>query len=255
MTIETDKKIYRAPALEKGLDILELLSNGDALSFTEIVQKLGRSHGELFRMTQVLEARGYIEQSDNGLRLTSRLFELGLGRPPVRNLVEVALPIMRDLSIASGQSCHLALLSKSDIVVIARMEAPQQIGFSVRIGYRKPLTLSGSGLAIYAFQSDDGRAELESMLSPKLSKDKIKALREQANVVREVGTVQQPSSVYQGITDVAAPIMRGDKAIAALTIPYLQPRAVADGLDRLTLALRDSANAISNAIRVEDNRA
>lgn len=254
MTSETDKKIYRAPALEKGLDILELLSNGDALSFTEIVQKLGRSHGELFRMTQVLEMRGYIEQSDGGFRLTSRLFELGLGRPPVRNLVETALPIMRDLSLTCGQSCHLALLTHSDIVVIARMESPNQIGFSVRIGYRKPLTLSGSGLVIYAFQSDAARAELEASLSPKLGKEKIKALREQANAIRQEGLVCQPSSVFDGITDVAAPIMRGDKAIAALTVPYLHPREEGQSLEELGQQLMHSANAISAGIRVEDNR-
>lgn len=254
MTSETDKKIYRAPALEKGLDILELLSNGDALSFSEIVQKLGRSHGELFRMTQVLEARGYIEPSETGLRLTSRLFELGLGRPPVRNLVEIALPIMRDLSVKSGQSCHLALLTRSDIVVIARMEAPEQMGFSVRIGYRKPLTLSGSGLVIYAFQSDAVRTELESSLSPKLTKDQIKALRHQADIIRSAGSVQQPSTVFEGITDVAAPVMRGDKAIAALTIPYLRPRIENESLDHLTASLKESAQAISAAIRFEDNR-
>lgn len=254
MTSETEKKIYRAPALEKGLDILELLSAGDALSFTEIVQRLGRSHGELFRMTQVLEARGYIEQSGDGLHLTSRLFELGLGRPPIRNLVEIALPIMRDLSVSSGQSCHLALLTQGDIVVIARMESPAQIGFSVRIGYRKPFLLSGSGLVIYAFQSEEDRAGLEALQIPKLSKDKIKALRAQGDAVRQLGIVQQPSSVFEGITDVAAPVMRGSKAIAALTIPYLQPRGVGHPIETMVMALQDSAAAISAAIRVEDNR-
>jgi hypothetical protein len=50
---------YRAPALEKGLDIPELLARSSApLSMTEISEGVGRSKGEIFRMLQVLEDRG-----------------------------------------------------------------------------------------------------------------------------------------------------------------------------------------------------
>ena len=67
---------YRAPALEKGLDVLELLAaQTEPMTLTAIVNQLGRSHGELFRMVQVLEHRGYIEQEPGGegYRLTDRV--------------------------------------------------------------------------------------------------------------------------------------------------------------------------------------
>ena len=42
---------YRAPALEKGLDVLEFLaSQSHPMTLSAIVKQLGRSHGELFRM-------------------------------------------------------------------------------------------------------------------------------------------------------------------------------------------------------------
>jgi hypothetical protein len=42
---------YKAPALERGLDILELLSEQDeAISKKDMVAKLGRSVNELYRM-------------------------------------------------------------------------------------------------------------------------------------------------------------------------------------------------------------
>ena len=48
------KKVYSAPALEKGLDLLELLSSEvDGLNITEITTRLDRSGGELFRMLAV----------------------------------------------------------------------------------------------------------------------------------------------------------------------------------------------------------
>src|ERR1051325_11853284 len=97
-----DERRYRAPALEKGLDILELLAAAPSpLTFTAIVNRLGRSHGELFRMVQVLQFRGYLDQdpSDDGYFLTDRLFSLGMKQPRTQSLVEVALPVMRQLSL------------------------------------------------------------------------------------------------------------------------------------------------------------
>ena len=72
---DADDRKYRAPALEKGLDVLELLSaHGQPLTPSQMSATLGRSVSELFRMIQVLEFRGYIEQSSDGYRLTNRLF-------------------------------------------------------------------------------------------------------------------------------------------------------------------------------------
>ena len=83
---------YRAPALEKGLDVLELLAaQTEPMTLTAIVNQLGRSHGELFRMVQVLEHRGYIEQESGGegYRLTDRLFSLGMQQPRTATLLEI----------------------------------------------------------------------------------------------------------------------------------------------------------------------
>src|SRR2546421_6967435 len=149
---------YRAPALEKGLDVLELLAaQTEPMTLTAIVKQVGRSHGELFRMVQVLEHRGYIEQESGGegYRLTDRLFSLGMQQPRTRSLLEIALPVMRQLTQAVGQSCHLAMHSLGDIVVVARIESAELLGFSVRVGYRRPLAKSASGSVLYAFQPED----------------------------------------------------------------------------------------------------
>src|SRR5690625_6410198 len=58
---EDDGRKYRAPALEKGLDVLELLaSHGGPLTTSQMATLLGRSVSELFRMVLALEYRGYI---------------------------------------------------------------------------------------------------------------------------------------------------------------------------------------------------
>ncbi len=132
-TDETEDRKYRAPALEKGLDVLELLSkHGVPMTPSQMSVDLGRSVSELFRMIQVLEFRGYIEQSSDGYRLTNRLFTLGMAQAPIKSLSEVALPAMRELAVATGQSCHLVVPSGDQIVVIGRIESPGDLGYSVR---------------------------------------------------------------------------------------------------------------------------
>jgi DNA-binding IclR family transcriptional regulator len=133
---------YRAPALDKGLDILELLSGTSGpLNLAEIAIRVGYSKGEIFRMLQVLEARNYIVrgEGDTGYLLTNRLFMLGMERPRNKGLVEVALPIMHRLSDETSHPCHLVVSSDDQIVVIARVDAPSDEGYIVRVGHSHAL--------------------------------------------------------------------------------------------------------------------
>jgi hypothetical protein len=92
---------YSAPALEKGLDILELLAGSSpGLTQNQIAARLGRSPSELFRMVEVLSRRGYLGRSpsDATYSLTLKLFELAHRQPPVKRLLAVALPLMHELA-------------------------------------------------------------------------------------------------------------------------------------------------------------
>ena len=62
MKQKKQSKSYSAPALEKGLDILELLSNfEEGLSQAEIASSLNKSVNEIYRMITTLTNREYID--------------------------------------------------------------------------------------------------------------------------------------------------------------------------------------------------
>src|SRR6478752_905346 len=64
-------RAYPAPALEKGLEIIELLAAAaQPLSTRAIADNLGRSKGEIFRMLCVLMDRGYIDRDPVSEELT-----------------------------------------------------------------------------------------------------------------------------------------------------------------------------------------
>lgn len=246
---------YRAPALEKGLDILELLAGEQApLTISMMGQRLGRSMSELFRMVQVLEYRGFIRQSSSGEGFvpTDKLFALGMEQAPVKNLLEIALPVMRDLSATIGQSCHLAVRSGSDIVVVARVESSEKIGFSVRIGYREKMILTGSGAALCAFQQHGEQKRWLAQLLGDVPAAQIKEFQAKVKAVLQSGYAHMKSEFVDGVMDLSAPILRGEAAVAALTVPFVQASRLRMPMGDAITHMRSAAEQISSALLVAD---
>jgi DNA-binding IclR family transcriptional regulator len=241
---------YRAPALEKGLDVLELLAaRGEPLTMVQISTALERSVSELFRMIQVLEFRGYVRmaESGNGYVLTDRLFALGMTRAPTKDLVEAAIPYMRGFAHKTNQSCHLAIASGEQMVVINRVEAVGDVGFSVRVGFRRPLIGSTSGLVLFAFQPETVRHEWKLRLSPIVGQRAWDEFEAQARKARRDGFVRMPSDRTKGITDLSAPIMHLGMVSGALTCPHVETRKSLSASASLT-HVRSTAQEVTQAL-------
>jgi DNA-binding IclR family transcriptional regulator len=108
------------------------------------------------------------------------------------------------------------------MVIIARVEAPGDLGFSVRIGYRRALIDSTSGLVLYAFQSDLVRAEWKARLAASVSRRDWVNFERRGHAARNAGYVKSDSQAVQGVTDLSAPVMQSGSVAAALTIPYVK---------------------------------
>jgi DNA-binding IclR family transcriptional regulator len=243
---------YRAPALEKGLDILEVLARAPApLSMAQISERVGRSKGEIFRMLQVLEERKYITRrpGDEGYTLTNRLFVLGMEQPPVKGLLETALPIMHRLADVTWQSCHLVVASHDQVVVIARVDAPGEAGFVVRVGYRRALPDSTSGLVLFAFQPTSIRSNWLAMLDEIRSNYDREEFVEHADLAKARGFVRRPSDIVRGVIDLSAPILQHHFAIAALTVPFVERESMHVRLDDVIARVRDAASEISHCLQ------
>jgi DNA-binding IclR family transcriptional regulator len=247
----TDRK-YTAPALEKGLDILDLLArNGDAMTLSQISVALGKSVGELFRMIHVLEFKGFIEASTSavdGYQLTNRLFTLGMARAPVKSLLEAALPLMRELAAAVEQSCHLAIVSRDEIVVVGRIENPGYFGYSVRTGHRRPIVEATSGMVLYAFQPHEIQATWRSQIFTTVSPADQQSFLANAQEVAALGYWRAESDLAPGIIDISAPVVVDGTAVAALTMPYTK-RKNAQPIETTIDQLRRTARLISNEMR------
>lgn len=241
---------YSAPALEKGLDIVELLSGEeDGLAQNEIAQRLSRSVGQIFRMLEVLEARGYIRRSssDGRYRLTLKLFELGHRHPPVRRLLSVALSEMRRLTDMTAQSVHLSVHHDRRLLVVAQIDGFRSMGFSVRLGAHFPFRPDRvSARVITAFQDAERRTRFMQELTDGLSETKKRALERTIAKIARDGHVRAPSDTVTGVVDVCHPIFDASGiAVAAMTVPYVRMRDNPATLDETVRVASDVTSAIS----------
>jgi DNA-binding IclR family transcriptional regulator len=155
-----ERRYYPTPALEKGLDILELFaSTPSGLTVSEAARRLERTVSEIFRMVLCLEQRGYLAQSQDNERyhLTLRLFRLAQEHPPTKRLVMEALPTMHQLAHKLRQSCHLGVLDGGHVVILAQVDSPESTGFYVKVGSKVDLMHAATGHVILAHQSEEAR--------------------------------------------------------------------------------------------------
>lgn len=245
--------LYTAPALEKGLDILELLA-GEAEGLTQgaIAQRLGRSAPELFRMLTVLQRRGYLQRrADGTYQLSLRMFELSHRHPPLNRLLQVAVPAMEELAHATRQSCHLVVHFDQRIVVVAQVDSPEPMGFRVRLGTHYPMRMDrASPRVLTAFQP---RAVQEQLVAELIanSDERLTASRVRAELARVVerGFYSAPSNTADGVTDLCAPIFdHHEGAVAALTVPFLAQKYVSVTVHAASQALLQTVERISTQL-------
>lgn len=219
---------YRAPALEKGLDIIELLAESvDGLAQKSIAQALERSQSEIYRMLTTLVRRGYVVRSseDDHYSLSLKIFALAQRHPPVGRLLDVAPARMRVLSRRAWQSSHLVMESNGDIVVVASAESPGNWGLALRVGSVIGLGNTGSGRVLAAFRTDEEIEEMISLHRPSVGEPPLDKMEFRAHIerIREFGYERMPSATTVGVTNLSFPVLdQTGRSIASLSCPFLE---------------------------------
>jgi DNA-binding IclR family transcriptional regulator len=219
------RPVYKAPAAEKTLDILEFMANRpDGVTQTEISVGLGRSIHEIYRIIQLLEKRGYLVRAPKSdrYRLSLKLFELAHKHPPVNRLVDAALPVMRALAQGADQSCHLVVLNGLHVLIVVQVESPLPMRYSVALGSQFPILETSSGAVLLANQPPPERAQLVERLlgtNPQLNAADVE---ERLAAIDAIGYEMRPSLAVEGCTNISLPIRdHTGTTVAALTVPYL----------------------------------
>ncbi len=220
------KPDYSAPALDKGLDILEALSAcPEPLTLSALARLLKRGNNEIFRMLNLLEERRYILRDEAGAyRLSLRLFQIARAHSPVRRMIEAAEPAMRELVRATSESCHLSVLEGAEIVVLSSVECPRPVRLSIAVGGRFDAVKTVSGRALLASLSAVRRADVlgESPAFRAMSAAGKKEFQVSLGSAAHRGVATASNETVAGVVDAAVTVGTPDSGIhAAIAISAL----------------------------------
>jgi DNA-binding IclR family transcriptional regulator len=246
------KRHYPTPALEKGLDILELFASTPAgLTVSEVARRLNRTVSEIFRMLLCLEQRGYLAQTQNRERyhLTLQLFRMAQEHPPTKRLVSEALPIMHDVAHQLRQSCHMGVIDGGHVVILAQVDSPESTGFYVKMGSKVDLMHAATGHVILAYQNDDAYHRALDEWSTEAKRRKPADLDPHLTKIRRRGYESRASYEIKGVVNISFPILSAQgNAVAGLTVPYV--KRIKDKIDipEVVKVLRVAAQQISESL-------
>lgn len=218
---------YAAPALDKGLDIIEYLSaTGIPQSQTEIAQALDRGSSELYRMLARLEARGYVHRDavSGKYHLSLKLYHLSHTHSPVDALRRLAMYPMHELASKTGHPVHLCVLDHDALMVVLQERGPNVVTLSIEEGSRFPLLTTTSGNVMLASLRDEERRSLLARLQEfqEWKKSRRDEFIAQLEMIGRQGYHSASSQLTQGVSDIAARIgTPGAPVVATIAISYV----------------------------------
>ncbi|MGC6455206.1 MAG: IclR family transcriptional regulator [Coraliomargaritaceae bacterium] len=202
---------YRAPALEKGLDILEFLSSqGSACTKSQIAEALDKSPSEIYRMLTVLEERGYLRKQPGtqAYFVSLKLYQLCNQQDNFRTLRSASRLPMEHLANRIGEACHLSIAQGDVLLVMMERMPAQSICLAVGEGTSVPLSQTSSGRIFLSLMEPLQREKtlVEESNFQSFSAKEQKIFLDHLDVVRDQGYEIARSQVTANVIDVTLPV-------------------------------------------------
>lgn len=242
-------------SLARGLSLLEALAGaGTPSTLTELSKMVGFNKVTTSRFCHTLVESGYLEKlPSKHYQLTPKVLSLGYAVICSYDLGRVAQPYLRELSKTLQETVNMAVLEGTEILYVARFKTETILATKLHLGSRLPVYCTSMGKAILAHLPEPERdAILERIRFVRLTHktlDSREALQQELENVRRQGFAVNDEELSVGLRSVAAPVMRGDRAVAAVniavpTIRYSRARL----LSELVPPLLQTARTISQLL-------
>lgn len=139
-------------ALDRALDILDLIAGANGLTLTEIAQRLEMAPSTVHRVLVTLATRGVTESDPltQAWHIGPTAFRHGSAFMRRSGLVERARPVLRRLMEVTGETANLGILNGDAVLFLSQAETHETIRAFFPPGTRSALHASGIGKALLA---------------------------------------------------------------------------------------------------------
>ena len=240
-------------SVDRAFAVLRCLSGGPA-GVSQIAERVQLPKSTVSRMLSTLADLGAVEQVDAGgdYRIGHLMIDIASAALPGRSLVAAARPHLEELSSQLGEAVGLSVLDGFKVYYLDQVETDSPVKIRDWTGELIAAHLTSSGLVLAAMMPP---ADIEEFLkgpleanTPRSMTDSAR-LRHRLNEVAGRGYEWQYEEFAEGFNSVAAVIMSGGRAIAAVHAHGPSYRFPAPGTDaRTARRVVDTANRIADRI-------
>lgn len=199
-------------SLDRGIKILEILSENAEMGITEMAEVLEVDKSTVSRLMETLRSHDMVQMNKRTkkYRLGLRLLNLGTAAERNLNIIEIARPVIRSVSDKLEQSVHLCAYNNMMAYVIDQTVYRVAFSVSATIGMIEPIHASSVGKCILAYRPED---MLDQILegydyvkyTEKTILDKEHLLKE-LRKIKEQGYSIDNEEVSVGVRCVAVPV-------------------------------------------------
>ncbi len=240
-------------SLKRASAILDAVaSRPHGIGLSQISAEVGLHSSTAFHLIQTLVSLGFLAQLPDSrrYRIGPRLFTLAAGALDETMLLALATPVLERLSAETGYASHLAVRSKQEIVVIARMAATGLLQLAGHPGATRPAHATAIGkMLLAAMPPEDVDRLLKTLPLPAFTPHTItdaQALRREIDEARRMGLACDNCELDRDVRCLAVPVYDfAGRCTAAMGISGPAWRLVPDTVERLLPQLRAAAANLS----------
>lgn len=215
---------YVVPNLSKAVQMLRVLAaSEEGLSAAQIEARLDIPRTTAFRILKTLRHEGMVDKQGTSFRAGAGLFEIGLHALSRSHIRERAVPLLQELTAATGQTSHLAVPSGWHSLILEVCDSAGPVRVASRPGTLAELNCSATGKIFLSYIHRDRVADYLAAVSP--AKRTSSTLCDEAAILAMTEQVRadryatDEEEYHPGVRCLAAPVfdMKGD-VIAAIGV-------------------------------------
>ena len=192
-----DRQRVPVQSLGRAFAILEEIArHRDGIGLAELSKMVGLHNSTAFHLAKTLVSLGYIRQERDSkrYRIGLPLFALAASALDEIELVNIATPILEQLSRDTGESGHFAVRMGDAVVVIARTSGSGAFQLTDRVGVVRPAHCTALGKVILAALDED---QIKRFLQRvELKPSTKKSITEVPALLREIADVKRTGVAY-----------------------------------------------------------
>src|ERR1700681_4737443 len=209
-----DRQRGGVQSLGRAFAILEEVArHREGIGLADLSKRVGLHNSTTFHLAKTLVSLGYLRQEKDSkrYRIGRPLFALAASALDEIEMVNVATPVLEDLSRETAESGHFAVRMGDAVVVIARTSGPGAFQLTDRVGVVRPAHCTALGKIILAsLRPDQLKRFLERVEMKPATK---KSITEVSVLLREIAEIKRTGIAFEDgefnptVSCIAVPVM------------------------------------------------